>query len=76
MLVILDSLWKRIAGAVSHACAMDDGRVGQALGELFRYLAEEVSNGLYYGFRDAIGMQEKGRIEVYTKEQNPLSLAQ
>ena len=64
--LLLDWLWKEVMGLVKSVCAMDNGRVGEALGELSRHIALEVSNGLYDGIGEAVGFRgdrQSGRLE-------------
>ena len=64
--LLLDCVWKEAMRLVNNVCALDDGRVGEALGELSRHIALEVSNGLYDGIGEAVGFRgdrQSGRLE-------------
>ena len=58
--IIIDCIWKRAMELANRVCAMDNGKVGQTLEEVSRYLAQEVSSGLYDGIGEAVGLQRNG----------------
>ena len=47
--LLIDYMWRLMALTVNRVCDMNDGQVGQFLGELSRGFADEVSNGLHDG---------------------------
>ena len=55
---VLDWVWKEITRLAKKICDLNDGQVGKALEELLRYLANEVSSGLYDGIGEAVGAEK------------------
>ena len=47
-----------MASTINRVCSMNDGQVGQFLGELLRCFADEVSNGLHDGLGEVFQKRE------------------
>lgn len=56
--IIFERTWTLTASAMERVCSMNDGQVGEFLGELSRCLADEVSRGLYDGLGEVFTVRE------------------
>jgi hypothetical protein len=57
--LFLDYGWRLTTSTGSRVCNMNDGQVGQFLGELLRCFADEVSNGLHDGLGEVFQKRER-----------------
>jgi hypothetical protein len=57
--LLFDRAWRLMALTVNRVCNMNDGKVGQFLGELLRCFADEVSNGLHDGLGEVFQKRER-----------------